>query len=87
MYSRRRTNKTAEKIGACLEIATSNPDFSGSYMVLKRCYLHASARETNPSRADIAKVTGDSTTLYCREDPTPPPWDTNAYTYQTLPGQ
>ena len=62
--SRQQVQRSAEEIGACLELATGNPDIRGTYTVLKRWYLHASAREPNPSRLDMAKVTGYYATLY-----------------------
>ena len=48
------------------------PDLWGAYTVLKWWYHHVSARAHNPSREDMKKFTGEYTTLYQREDPTPP---------------
>ena len=62
--SRWQAEKSADDIFACLELATGNPEIRGTYTVLKRWYLHASAREPNPSRLDMAKVTGYYATLY-----------------------
>ena len=54
---------SAKEIRACLETMTGIPDIRGAYGVLKMWYRHVSTREPNPSRADMAKVTGDYATL------------------------
>ena len=80
--SRRQAEKATDYIGACLEPVTGNPDPIGTYAAPKRWYRHASMRALNPSRADMAKVTGDYAALYRREER--PPWDTGAYLHQTI---
>ena len=47
VHSRRREEKSAEDIGACLEPATGNIDIRGAYVVLKRWYCHAPMRDSN----------------------------------------
>ena len=72
MGSRRRAEKAAEEIGACLEPATGSPELRGAYAVLKKWYRHTSTRAPNPSRADITKVTGYYAALHCQEELTTP---------------
>ena len=62
----------AADIGACLEPEMVDTELRGAYAVLKHWYRHASARVTNPSQADLAKVTKDYTTVYQQGDPDPP---------------
>ena len=64
--SRRRAERVAEDIGACLEPMPGNLDLWGAYTVLKWWYRHASARAPNPSREDMEKVVGDYAALYWR---------------------
>ena len=48
------------------------PNIKGEYAILKRWHLHSSVRHTNPSRADIEKVSGDYAALYRCKDSSPP---------------
>ena len=46
-------------------------DLRGAYSLLKFWYCHTYARDSNPFRADMAKVTKEYTTRYLRKDPKP----------------
>ena len=70
-YYLRREDKKALEIGAYLELETGDTDLCGVYAVLKYWYQHMSARGTNPSRVNMAKVTKYHATLYKIEDPDP----------------
>ena len=70
--SRRRSDRAAEEIGACLKLTLGNPDLPGAYTMLKWRYFRVTVRYTNPLWADMANVAGDYTTLNQREDPKPP---------------
>ena len=73
MDSRSQEEVSEEEIGACLEITQVNPpDIQGDYTILNRCYRHASTRQTNPSRTDMEKLSGDYAVLYQQEYPSPP---------------
>ena len=73
MDSRKRVERAAKDIGACLEPSSGTPqDLQGVYIILKIWYCHASARAPNSMRLDTEKVTRDYTKLYQREDPTTP---------------
>ena len=62
----------AEEISACLEkLQDKTPDLNGWYAILKWCYCHASTRQPKPSRADLAKVSGDYAVIFQREYPYP----------------
>ena len=64
MNSRWKTEKAAEETGSFLELRIGSPDLIGVYAVLKRWYLHMSARAPNHSEADMVMVTGVYSKLY-----------------------
>ena len=54
---------------ACLETPQDQPpELKGSYAIFKLCYFHASSRQPNPSREDLAKISGEYDVLYQRKD-------------------
>ena len=59
--------KAVEDDGACLEPMIGGPDLRGAHAVLKGWYHHTSAMALNPSRSDMAEVTGEYTVLYWRK--------------------
>ena len=72
MYSQRQMDLAAEDIITCQETTYGTPpDLQGAFIILKRWYRHASARQTNSSRADLEKVSGEHAALYRREYPFP----------------
>ena len=61
-----------EEIGNCLETTQGTlPYLQGAYTVLKRWYLHTSAQQIHPSRADLENLSGNYAALYCRDNPSP----------------
>ena len=63
--SRKLADMATEDIGSFLELASGKTQYlQGDYTILKIWYRHVSARAPNPLRSDMAKVTGDYTTLY-----------------------
>ena len=60
----------SKEISTCLETPQYQPtDLKGSYAILKRWYCHTSTRQPKPSRAYLAKVSGENSEIYQREYP------------------
>jgi hypothetical protein len=67
---RRQAEDAAWAIGDCLH--TEEPDLQQAWNILKRWYRHATARQPQPSRADLVTVSTKYATLYTAESPSFP---------------